>query len=192
MKKKVRVTARIEQTEFGWIVRLSNGCYSAPYPCRESAQRHVNYVNNEDADNPEYMYIDVEDESENVEKTDVWTDYYARKEAEQKAREERKQKQKAREESNRKSKKADDKFVYVVSCYERGVCGVVYLQGETNLLKITEHYNGGFITTKVKEAKVFKTKAQAQKFIDTLSKCWIVGHLLKDLNVVRKDKKIFE
>jgi hypothetical protein len=113
-------------------------------------------------------------------------------EAEKKAREERKRKQTEREQNNRKSRKADEKYVYVVSCYERGMSGVVYLQGETNLTKITNHYGGGFITTKVKEAKIFNTKASAQKYIDTLSKCWVVNHLLKNLNVVRKDKKNFE
>lgn len=193
MKKKVRVHAYLTQNELGWwVVKCTDGTHSAPYPFKDDAQKHADYINNEDADDPRYMWVDEYDAEEEREKENAIRTYYARMEAEKKAREERKRKQTEREQNNRKSRKADEKYVYVVSCYERGMSGVVYLQGETNLTKITNHYGGGFITTKVKEAKIFNTKASAQKYIDTLSKCWVVNHLLKNLNVVRKDKKNFE
>ena len=64
----------------------------------------------------------------------------------------------------------------------------MYLQGETNLTKITKRYGGGFITTKETEAKVFNTKAAAQKFVDTISKCWMVNSLFRDIKVVQKRK----
>lgn len=192
MKKKVRVTAAITNSPIikgGYRVVLSNGVYS-DYATLQDAQRYADYKNNDDADDPEYMYVDVE-ENYNDNREAELANYYARKEMEKKAREERKAQQKAREESNRKSKKSDDKYVYVVSCYERGVGGVVYMQGSTDLTKITERYGGGFITTKEKEAKVFTTKASAQKFIDSVSKCWIVNRLFKNMNVVRKPKELF-
>ena len=193
MKKKVRVTAAITISPIlkgGYRVVLSNGAYS-DYPTLQDAQSYANYKNNEDADDPEYMYVDVE-ENYNTDREKELAYYYARKEKEKEAREKRKAEQKAREESNRKSKKTDEKYVFVVSCYERGVSGVVYLQGETDLTKITQRYGGGFITTKLKEAKVFQTKAAAQKFIDKIEKCWMVKHLFRSMSVVRKPKAEFE
>lgn len=191
MKKKVRVTAAITTNQYGgYRVVLSNGAYS-DYPTLQDAQSYANYKNNEDADDPEYMYVDVE-ENYNTDREKELAYYYARKEKEKEAREKRKAEQKAREESNRKSKKTDEKYVFVVSCYERGVSGVVYLQGETDLTKITQRYGGGFITTKQKEAKVFQTKAAAQKFIDKIEKCWMVKHLFRSMSVVRKPKAEFE
>lgn len=193
MKKKVRVTAAITNSPIlkgGYRVVLSNGAYS-DYPTLQDAQSYANYKNNEDADDPEYMYVDVE-ENYNTDREKELAYYYARKEKEKKAREERKAQQKAREDSNRKSKKTDEKYVFVVSCYERGVSGVVYLQGETDLTKITQRYGGGFITTKQTEAKVFQTKAAAQKFIDKIEKCWMVKHLFRSMKVVRKQKTEFE
>ena len=191
MKKKVRVTAAITTNQYGgYRVVLSNGAYS-DYPTLQDAQSYANYKNNEDADDPEYMYVDVE-ENYNTDREKELAYYYARKEKEKEAREKRKAEQKAREESNRKSKKTDEKYVFVVSCYERGVGGVVYLQGATDLTKITQRYGGGFITTKQKEAKVFQTKAAAQKFIDKIEKCWMVKHLFRSMKVVRKQKTEFE
>ena len=187
MKKKVRVTAAITISPIikgGYRVVLSNGAHS-DYPTLQDAQRYADYKNSDDADDPEYMYVEVvENVSDDREK--ALANYYARKEAEKKAREERKAKQAQREADNRKSKKSDDKYVYVVSCYERGVSGVVYMQGSTDLTKITERYGGGFITTKETDAKVFQTKASAQKFIDNISKCWMVNRLFRDIKVVRK------
>ena len=189
MKKKVRVTAAITISPIikgGYRVVLSNGAHS-DYATLQDAQRYADYKNNEDADDPEYMYVDVE-ENCNDDREKELAYYYARKEREKEAREKRKAERKAREESNRKSKKADEKYIFVVSCYERGVSGVVYLQGATDLTKITERYGGGFITTKEAEAKVFNTKAAAQKFIDSVSKCWMVKHLFRDIKVVQKRK----
>ena len=183
MAKKVRVTAAITTNKYGgYRVVLSNGVYS-DYPTLQDAQRYADYKNNEDADDPEYMYVE---ENCNDDREKELANYYARKEKE--AREKRRAERKAREESNRKSKKTDEKYVFVVSCYERGVSGVVYLQGATDLTKITERYGGGFITTKEKEAKVFNTKAAAQKFADTISKCWMVNSLFRDIKVVQKRK----
>jgi hypothetical protein len=184
--KKVRVTAAITTNQYGgYRVVLSNGVFS-DYPTLEDAQRYANYKNNEDADDPEYMYV--KEENYNDDREAELANYYARKEKEKEARERRRAERKAREESNRKSKKTDEKYVFVVSCYERGVGGVVYLQGETNLTKITKRYGGGFITTKETEAKVFNTKAAAQKFVDTISKCWMVNSLFRDIKVVQKRK----
>ena len=189
MKKKVRVIARVVPNANGtWTVVKTNGVKSFPYFSYEDAKRSADYCNNEDSDYPEYMEVEVEDESDNTRVTPNLEGYYARMERERKAREERKRKQKEREENNRKSRKSNDKFVYVVSCYERGVSGVVYMQGETNLTKITKRYGGGFICTKETEAKVFNTKAAAQKFVDTISKCWMVNSLFRDIKVVQKRK----
>lgn len=183
---KVRVVANVVKNHNGtWSVVKSDGAKSISYPSYEDAKSVADWCNNEDSDCPEYMYV--KDETP-TRVTRNLEGYYARKERERKAREERKQKQKEREEKNRKSYKSDDKFVFVVSCYERGVKGVVYMQGETNLAKITNHYGGGFITTKLEEAKVFKTRATAQKFVDALSKCWLVDSLFRDIKVVQKKK----
>ena len=188
MIKKVRVVANVVRNHNGtWSVIKSDGSKSIYYPSYEVAKSVADWCNNEDRDFPEYTYVEVEDETPTRVRRNL-EGYYARKERERKAREERKQKQKEREEKNRKSYKSDDKFVFVVSCYERGVKGVVYMQGETNLSKITNHYGGGFITTKLEEAKVFKTRATAQKFVDELSKCWLVDSLFRDIKVVQKKK----
>lgn len=187
MKKKVRVTAAITTNRYGgYRVVLSNGVYS-DYPTLADAQSYANYKNNDDADDPEYMYVDVE-ENHNTDREKELANYYARQERERKAREERKRKQKEREENNRKSRKSDDKFVFVVSCILRGESGVVYLQSETDLTKITNKYGGGLITTKETEAKVFKTKAAAQKHIDRFSKCWVINSLFRSMKVVQKRK----
>ena len=181
--KKVRVTAAITANKYGgYRVVLSNGVYS-DYPTLQDAQSYANYKNNEDADDPEYMYV--EDDVHTNSESETSLPYYER---ERMAREERKQKQEEREENNRNSKKASDKYIYVVSCNLRGESGVVYLQSETDLTKITKKYGGGLITTKETEAKAFKTKAAAQKHIDNLSKCWVTKSLFRSMNVVQKRK----
>ena len=96
-------------------------------------------------------------------------------------------------EENRKSKKADDKYVFVISCKKRDsiFTDTRYLQGETNIMKIDE-YGGGFITSDFTEAKVFTTKAAAQKYIDKLNESWVVVTWIRDLKVVQKSKAYFK
>ena len=172
MKKKVRITAAITPNKWGgYRVVQTDGAYSA------------NWINNEDSDWPRYMEVEVDDTPSIAEEV---VPYYERIAKERKVREEKKR---AEAEKNRKSKKADDKYVFVVSCILRGSNYVVYLQGETNITKIGEKFGGGFITTKVKDAKVFNTKASAQKFIDGVEKCWMVNALFRSMKVVRKAKK---
>ena len=186
---KVRVTASITTNKYGgYRVVLSNGVYS-DYPTLYDAQRYANYKNNEDADDPEYM--EVKNDRVVTEQTYQPTseEVYERKRKECEEREAKKQKE---EENNRKSKKTDDKYVFVISCLLRGEKVVVYLQSATDLTKIGEKYGGGFITTKCAKAKVFQTKASAQKHIDKLKGCWIVNHLFRSMKVVRKPKTEFE
>lgn len=185
MKKKVRITAAITPNKWGgYRVVQTDGAYS-DHPTLESAQSHANWINNEDSDWPRYMEVEVDDTPSIAEENEV-IPYYERIAKERKVREEKKR---AEAEKNRKSKKADDKYVFVVSCILRGSNYVVYLQGETNITKIGEKFGGGFITTKVKDAKVFNTKASAQKFIDSVEKCWMVNALFRSMKVVRKAKK---
>ncbi len=182
---KVRVTAAITKNQFGgYRVVLSNGVYS-DYPTLQDAQRYADYKNNDDADDAEYMYVEEEVVSAQTYQP-TSEDLYERRMKESKEREEKKRIEK---ENNRKATKTDDKYVFVVSCNLRGESGVVYLQGETDLTKITYKYGGGFITNKQENAKVFQTKASAQKFIDKIEKCWMVNALLRSMKVVRKPRK---
>lgn len=175
-----RVTAAITANEYGgYRVVLSNGVFS-DYPTLEAAQRYANYKNNEDADAPEYM--EVKEEGKEDEKV-YFEPYYERREKERKVREEKKRKE---EESNRKNKQVNDKYVYVISMFERGCKYTEYFKGESDLLKFTR-----FTTYRVENAKVFRTKASAQKVIDALTKNHMVNKVYKNLKVVQKKRELF-
>lgn len=186
VKKRVRVRASITRNSYGgYRVVLSNGVYS-DYATLEDAQRRADRVNNEDSDYPEYMTVieEVEDEESNAPAPLV--SYWERMEE---AHKKRQQEKREAEDRNRKSRKTDEKYIFVVSCLLRGESYTMYLQGETDLTKITAKHGGGFVTTKEEEAKVFQTKASAQKFIDKLSKCWMVKATMRSMKVVRKPRK---
>ena len=186
MKRKVRVTAAITKNRYGgYRVVMSNGVYC---DCTnlEDAQRHADYINNEDSDYPQYMEVDAPSYDDSNEQP---TPYYEKIDL---SRIEAEKRRKVEAENNRKAKKSDDNYVFVVSCQLKGENDVVYLQGETNLTKINEKYGGGFITSKCENAKVFNTKASAQKFIDGISNCWITKRLFRSMKVVRKSKKTFK
>lgn len=178
---KVRVTAAITKSQDGFYrVVLSNGVFS-DYSTFEDAKRYADYVNNEDADNPEYM--EVADEIAEQTYAPTSEELYERRMKERKEREEKKRKI---EDGNRKSKKTSEKYVYVISMFERGCKNTEYFKGESDLLKFIS-----FTTTKVEKAKVYQTKASAQKVIDALTKNYMVYKVYKSLKVVQKKRELF-
>ena len=50
---------------------------------------------------------------------------------------------------------------------------------------------GGFTTYEAKNAKVFQTKASAQKMVDILTKNYLVKKLYRNLKVVQKKRELF-
>lgn len=184
---KVRVHADVVSGDYGSykVVRTDGIRSDAVCFNKEDAQRDADYINNEDSDYPEYITVPDYDEIEREER---------RRQRERERRKEKREKREKRSaeiaehkkqvrENNRNSKKTDEKYVFVVACYIRGGSYTQYLTGNTNLLK-----SGNFITRKEKEAKIFKTKASAQKYIDTITNNWMVREVLRDFRVVRKAK----
>ena len=184
---KVRVHADVVSGEHGSykVVRTDGIRSDAVYFNREDAQRHADYINNEDSDYPEYRIVPDYEEIEREERR-----RQREREREREKREKREKRsaeiaeyKKQVNENNRNNKKTDKKYVFVVACYIRGGSYTQYLTGNTNLLK-----SGNFITRKEKDAKIFKTKASAQKYIDTVTNNWIVLEVFRDFRVVRKAK----
>ena len=170
-----------------WRVKCNNGTYTAWVPY-EDAKRHCDYINNEDREG-EYFYVPDKPTAEEIRRDqEEYEARRAREDAEWKRREERRKKEQQRVEANRKSKRSDDKYVYVISCIQRGHSGTEYYLGDTNLLAMG---NSRFTSAKVEKAKVFKTKASAQKIVDILSSNFLVNRVFRNFKVVRKDKKIF-
>lgn len=192
---KVRVRGWLEKKPNSylnlWRVRCNNGTYTE-WTTYEDAKRHCDYINNEDSDG-EYFEVPDPPRAKTQEELDeeAWR-LECQRERERKAearRKERKRKEEERIANNRKSKRSDDKYVYVISCVQRGYTRTEYYMGDTNLLKMG---NSRFTSPNVKKSKVFKTKASAQKMVDVLSKNFLVNYAFRNLKVVRKDKKIFE
>ena len=95
--------------------------------------------------------------------------------------------------NNRKDKTKSDKYIYLISFVYRGDTCVDYIKGEFNLLKIEGNTsNSGFSTPNAKDAKVYETKAAAQKVVDSLNKCWITNKLMRNIKVVHKPRKMLE
>ena len=188
IRRKVREHAWIERlTDGSYRMRTNEGTYTDSTYDLQSLQKQVDYINNEDADNPHYFYVYEElpfDEEEHAKRME----YEKEKERIQRERaEERKRKEQERIENNRKSKRSNDTYVYVIACIERGYTTTEYWKGGTNLLKMD-----GFATTKVKDAKTFKTKASAQKMVDALSKVFLVRKVYRNFKVVQKKKELFQ
>ena len=146
----------------------------------------VNYINNEDS---EGHYFDdgrlsKEEEEENWRLQQARN---ARLEAQAKRSAERKEKEQKKVAENRKSKRSNEKYVYVISLIERGGGNLTeYFKGETNLLKMNS-----FTVYKETDAKVFQTKASAQKVVDALTKNYLIKKLYRNLKVVQKKREIF-
>lgn len=177
---RIRVKAWIENCGNGmYRMRTNEGTHTDPTFNLASLQKQVDFINNEDADDP--RYINVPDEEPTTDNYAI--PYYER---ENQRYLERKKKEEERAESNRKSKRSNEKYVYVISCIERGCNTTEYFKGETNLLKMKS-----FTTLKVKDAKVFNTKASAQKIVDTITKVYLVKKVYRNFKVVQKKKELF-
>lgn len=183
--------------ERAWVVDGgSNGLYyvktnggAISYYCSyESAKRHADWINNDDSDG---HYIDIpsaeEIDREIEERNRREAERNERREAEAKRAAEKREKEAKKIEENRKSKRSNDKYVYVISLIERGYTYTEYFKGDTNLLKM----EGSFTTYEAKDAKVFQTKASAQKMVDTLTENYLVKKLYRNLKVVQKKRELF-
>lgn len=191
---KVRLRAWVEQTKGGmWIVKYNDGSYSSPHFTKSSAQKSADWTNNEDSDP---IYFDdgrpTEEEEREIKRqrakeAELWE--FRKRLAYEKAEraDKRREQEKKKIEDNRKSKRSNDKYVYVISLIERGKGGYTeYFKGETNLLKFKY-----FTTDKAEDAKVFNTKASAQKMVDTLTENRMVNALYRNLKVVQKKRELF-
>ena len=191
----VRVRGWLEQKPNSylglWRVKCNNGTYSE-WTTYECAKSHCDHINNEDREGEYFEVPDpprVKTQAELEEEEWIRECRRAAEEAADKRREERKRKEQERIANNRKSKRSDEKYVFVISCIQRGYNRTEYYLGDTNLLKMG---SSRFTSPNVKKAKVFKTKASAQKMVDILSRNFLVDCIFRNLKVVRKDKKIFE
>lgn len=170
-----------------WRVKCNNGTYTA-WTDEETARQYLNHINNEDREG-EYFYVPDEPTAQEVASAQAeYEAQRARENEEWQRRQERRKKEQQRVEANRKSKRSDEKYVFVISCIQRGHSGTEYYLGDTNLLAMG---NSRFTSAKVEKAKVFKTKASAQKIVDILSSNFLVNRVFRNFKVVRKDKKIF-
>lgn len=179
---RVRVRAWIERVGLcSYRMRKTDGSYTDPTCDLESLKRTVDWYNNEDSDG---HYIEVPDpcEPNEIEPEPDMSVIEARQERIR----ERHAKEKAKVEANRKDRKASETYVYVISCIRRKGSYTMYLTGETNLMTMKR-----FAVDNVKNAKVFNTKASAQKVVDTLSKNCIINALYRNMKVVQKKKEIF-
>lgn len=174
-----------------YYVRTNSGAISY-YLKYEDAMSHVNFVNNEDSEGHYFDDVRLSEEEEELlrqEKERKWQEQMARNarlDAQAKRSAERKEKEQKKVEENRKSKRSNEKYVYVISLIQRGKKYTVYLKGETNLLKMDS-----FTVYEETDAKVFHTKASAQKMVDILTKNFMVNKLYRNLKVVQKKKEIF-
>ena len=190
---KVRERAWIERSpNLGiYYVKTNSGCISY-YTNYEDAMSYVNYVNNEDSEGHYFDDGRLSEEEEELlrkEKEREWEMQQARNarlEAQAKRSAERKKKEQKKVEDNRKSKRSNEKYVYVISLIQRGKNYTSYFKGETDLLKMDS-----FTVYKETDAKVFQTKASAQKVVDALTKNFLVKKLYRNLKVVQKKRELF-
>ena len=184
---RVREHAWIEHcTRNGlYYVKTNSGSISY-YTNYEDAKSYANHINNEDS---EGFWFDVPSPTPTEHNYDDEMWEKSRKMYEEKAKRaaERKEKAKKKVEDNRKSKRSNDKYVYVISLIERGGNNLTeYFKGETNLLKMNK-----FTAYKETDAKVFETKASAQKMVDQLNKNFLVTKVYRNLKVVQKKRELF-
>ena len=185
---RVRERAWIEKSNGIYNVKTNSGAISY-YSNYEDAMSHVNYINNEDSKGHYFDDGRLSEEEEELlrqERQREWEMQQARIEARTERSAERKEKEQQKVENNRKSKRSNEKYVYVISLIQRGKKYTTYFKGETNLLKMDS-----FTTYKETDAKVFQTKASAQKVVDALSKNFLVKKLYRNLKVVQKKREIF-
>ena len=192
---RVRETAWIEKNPRTGIynVKTNSGCISY-YTNYEDAMSYVNHINNEDSEGHYFDDGRLSEEEEELlrkQRQSEWELQQARNarlEAQAKRSAERREKEQQKVEDNRKSKRSNDKYVYVISLIERGGGNLTeYFKGETNLLKMDS-----FTAYKETDAKVFETKASAQKVVDTLTKNYLVKKLYRNIKVVQKKREIFK
>ena len=153
----------IECTEDGRYCVKNNSGVISYHETYESAKTKSNFHNNEGAFRKE------------------------RFNAQSKKRAERREKELKKAEDNRKAKRSNDKYVYVISLIERGSKVTQYFIGETNILKMKN-----FATNNESEAKVFNTKASAQKVVDVLTDNVFIKKLYRNLKVVQKKRELFK
>lgn len=190
---RVRERAWIEHcTRTGVYYVKTNGGAISYHSNYEDARDHANFINNEDADCPHW--IDVPDprceetEEERREKEERFELSRQLAYERNKRLDEKRAKEQKKVENNRKSKRSDEKYVYVISLIERGARNLTeYLKGETNLLKFKD-----FTVCEAKDAKVFLTKASAQKMVDMLSGNRLITKVYRNLKVVQKKREIFK
>lgn len=190
---RVRERAWIEKSpNLGiYYVKTNMGSISY-YSNYKDAMSYVNHINNEDGDGHYFDDGKLSEEEEELlrkEKERKWQEQIARSErlaAQAKRSAERKEKEQKKVEENRKSKRSNEKYVYVISLIQRGKKYTEYLKGETNLLKMDS-----FTVYKETDAKVFNTKASAQKVVDSLSKNFLVKKLYRNIKVVQKKRELF-
>ena len=189
---KVRVRAWIEKSPNGiYNVKTNSGAISY-YSNYEDAMSHVNHINNEDSKGHYFDDGRLSEEEEELlrqerrRERELQEARNARLEAQAKRSAERKEKEQQKVENNRKSKRSNEKYVYVISLIQRGKKYTTYLKGETNLLKMDS-----FTVYKETDAKVFQTKASAQKVVDALTKNFLVRKLYRNLKVVQKKRELF-
>ena len=186
---RVREKAWIEKSNGIYNVKTNSGAISY-YSNYEDAMSHVNYVNNEDSKGHYFDDGRLSEEEEELlrqERQREWEMQQARIEAQAKRSAERKEKEEKKAENNRKSKRSNDKYIYVISFIERGYKYTEYFKGQTNLMTM----KGSFTTYEAKDAKVFQTKASAQKMVDILTKNYLVKKLYRNIKVVQKKREIF-
>ena len=136
----------------------------------------------------EYAWIDVPSSTErNYDDEERWEKSRQMYEEQAKRAAERREKEAKKIEENRKSNRSNEKYVYVISLIERGYTYTEYFKGDTNLLKM----EGSFTTYEAKDAKVFQTKASAQKMVDTLTENYLVKKLYRNIKVVQKKRELF-
>ena len=185
-----------------WVESMGNGTYrvhtnqgSVTYPTYDyqSVVRQVDAINNEDSDGHYFDDGRLSEEEEKIlaemreRKLERERARNARLEAQAKRAAERKKKEQEKVENNRKSKRSNEKYVYVISLIERGARNLTeYLKGETDLLKFKN-----FTVYEAKDAKVFLTKASAQKMVDALTKNSMVNTVYRNLKVVQKKRELF-
>ena len=187
---RVREKGWLERNPINGMVRMkTNAGTTTNWTYDEEAvRRHIDHLNNEDGDG---HYFEVPDEptAEDIAAANELADIRRRQEeAAWQRRQKRRKKEQQRVEANRKSKRSDDKYVFVISCVQRKYKDTLYYMGDHDLFKMG---NSRFASPKVEKAKVFTTKASAQKVVDMLEANFLVSRVFRNLKVVRKDKKIF-
>ena len=186
---KVRVRAWVETLPDGsYRMRTNSGCVGYSTYDLKSVQQSVDYINNEDSEGQYFYAPDEADEEALRERRERIRKEAMYREIREERAEVRREKERQKVAENRKSKKKSETYVYVVSMIERGSNNSTeYFSGETNLLTMSK-----FAVSSVKKAKVFNTKASAQKVVDKLTSVRLVYKLYRNIKVVQKNRELFK